>query len=499
MSTPHPAAVSSPESKDSEIAQLRAENARLRQREQEQQQRAMERQQQRLERARARQRDVRRQSYGVLSMAMAPATPGPAVSALTESAAAALYPATPPRSAGQSVRRVDFVSPLAGPELDDGGSSSDDEEGATEDFTPVPPSSLTSHPAAQGNTDSEKRKRAVIGKALRKVAAPERFKGATADDKDKVEAWCDQMTRYLDGQFYGCDPQDSEVKARRMTLVLNLVDQPASIWLNNMYREELGHSWEDIRPHFIATVREGRDTPAALEQRMDSLAYGRGKCRDLLSFNQEFETLRIRLYPSSSTDGEMSRRSGRDYGAAIRRGDTPLYVEVIKILDIMTGAVRQAELKEWKQATASAVRIRQVEREALRSAEHVNGGRGFRGGKVERAAVNQLQDSEVRPAAANGAAGRGNGAETWQRQEGEEEPEDATGSTQVNVADVRRQGGAGGRLQQRPRFLTEDEMSKLRAAGRCFRCYEKGHRAADAQCQGKGKPQRRPTAEELKA
>jgi hypothetical protein len=224
---------------------------------------------------------------------------------------------------------------------------------------------------------------------------------------------------------------------------------------------------------------------------MDSLAFGKGKCRDLLSFNQEFETLRIRLYPSSSTDGEMSRRSGRDYGAAIKRGNHLLYLEILRIFAATPGLdqFRQRELREWKQAAASAVRIREVELEASRSVQ-----------LVERAAVHQLQ--EAKPAATGSSARRGGGEaelQTWQRLEGEEEPADATVSAQANVADARRQGGAGGRAQQRPRFLTEDEMSKLRAAGRCFRCYEKGHRAADAQCQGKGKPQRRPTAEELKA
>ncbi len=73
-------------------------------------------------------------------------------------------------------------------------------------------------------------------------------------------------------------------------------------------------------------------------------------------------------------------------------------------------------------------------------------------------------------------------------------------STQANAAGVRRHGEPGGRARQRPRFLTEDEMKKLMVAGRCFKCYAKGHRASDDSCPRRGKPnERKSTAEELKA
>ena len=46
----------------------------------------------------------------------------------------------------------------------------------------------------------------------------------------------------------------------------------------------------------------------------------------------------------------------------------------------------------------------------------------------------------------------------------------------------------------------KDEMKKLMAAGRCFKCYAKGHRASDDSCPRRGKPnERKPTVEELNA
>ena len=247
-------------------------------------------------------------------------------------------------------------------------------------------------------------------------------------------------------------------------------------------------------------MRDGRDTPAALRQRMDSLAFGRGKCRDLLSFNQEFETLRMKLYPTSSTDLAMSQVSADYYGKAIRRGDPELYVEALRFLTIAAGLNqdRQPELREWKAAAADAVRIRDVQREAQRAIQANSGGRG--GWRAERAAVNQLQQQT-----APGPAAQGPDADpqTWERQEGEQDA-GAVGDAQANAVGTRRQGEpqTGGRLQQqqRPRYLPEDEVTKLRAAGRCFKCYQKGHRSSDASCPGRGKPhQRRPTTEELKA
>jgi hypothetical protein len=462
------------------LAQALADVARMQRAQQEAEQLAHLQQVERQRRLQAKERDrQRRQSMGQ------PSTPAPAVSALTETAAGRLNTSTPTRRSfgSQPLHRVAFASPSTQQLEEVYGSEEDDEK--------------TAEPAAaaQANADSEyeKKKQEIIGKAMRKIPAPDKFKGDSNDDKDKVEAWCTQLTNYLDGQFYGIPRED--VKAERMTHVLGLLDKPASTWVNNMYSEEKDHSWEqDIMPLFINIVRDGRDTPAALKQRMESLAYGRGKCRDILSFNQEFETLRVKLYPTSSTDVAMSRVMADAYGNAIRRGDSELYVEALRFLTIAGGLNpnQQPELSEWKAAAAEAARIRGVQREAQRSIQLTSGGRGGWRAQPDRAAVNQLQQT-------NPAARSETELLTSERQEGEQEPADGPGDAQANAAGVRRQGEPDSR-QQRPRFLAEDEMKKLMAAGRCFKCYGKGHRASDATCPGKGKPNlRRPTAEELKA
>ena len=469
-----------------ELAQARLAVDRL---QLEAQQRLQEQQAQSLEQQRrhaARARDMRRQSQGMPLLGYA--TPAPAVSSLTESAAARLNTVTPMGQRTQSQHRgVAFASPSTRPQPDDVYGSEED-DGPILAAAPLP------------NAEDERRKQEIIGKAMRRMPAPDKFRGDTNDDKDRVEAWCTQVTSYLDSQFYGISRD--EVKVERMTLVLGLLDKPASTWVNNMYSEERGDSWEDIQPLFITTVRDGRDTPAALRQRMDSLAFGRGKCRDLLSFNQEFETLRMKLYPTSSTDLAMSQVSADYYGKAIRRGDPELYVEALRFLTIAAGLNqdRQPELREWKAAAADAVRIRDVQREAQRAIQANSGGRG--GWRAERAAANQLQQ-QTAPGPAAHCQGPDAEPQTWERQEGEQDA-GAVGDAQANAVGTRRQGEphAGGRpqQQQRPRYLPEDEVTKLRAAGRCFKCYQKGHRSSDASCPGRGKPhQRRPTTEELKA
>jgi hypothetical protein len=366
--------------------------------------------------------------------------------------------------------------------------------------------------AAAPSDDSEaaaevKRKQDIVAKAMRRIAAPDKFKGDSAKDMDRVETWCQQLNNYLEALFYGV-PRD-EAKVPRMSIVLSLLDEPASTWVNNMYSEEAGHSWEDIMPQFIMTIRDGRDTPASLMERMDQLAYGERPCVNLLAFNKEFETLRVRLYPTSSIDSAMSQVVGMLYGKAIKRGDLALYVEVRRTLSLACGlnAEYQYSLSQWKAATAEAVKIVEMQRQLQQAAAGAGGGRGGGGWRRgDRAAVNQLQH-----AARAGQRDDEGDDHTRERQEGEQQGAGAAGPVEVqaNVVGARRQGeGAGDRRQQQPHqeqsrrrfYLKPDELEKLKAAGRCFKCYQPGHRSADAVCKLHGQDnQRHPTAEELKA
>jgi hypothetical protein len=302
--------------------------------------------------------------------------------------------------------------------------------------------------------------------------------------------------------------QADEVKAERMTHVLGLLDKPASTWMNNIYSEAAGHSWEMIMPAFIAMVREGRDTRAALTQQMKTLKFGWGKCRDLLSFNEQFETLRMKLYPSSSIDRNMSIRCGEDYGAAIERGDPDLYVEVLRGLNFRADQTHEPDLSAWRTATANAVRIREVQRDVLRNHPQraIGGGqRGFQQQQQLRPALRPAAMARVAAAqhADLHAIGTLGGDETEERKEGEEDA--ATVQQQLHYAGAARRGGGGGAAAgsaaHRPQSyrLSDDERRQLMTAGRCFQCYAKGHLAKDPACPERGQPRRAPLSQQLKA
>ncbi len=80
---------------------------------------------------------------------------------------------------------------------------------------------------------------------------------------------------------------------------------------------------------------------------MNKLVYGRGKCRDLLSLEKEFEQLRIKLHPTSSSNLAMNREVGQMYGQAIERGDPLLAAEMQRILAVHKD---DPTLRQWKSA-----------------------------------------------------------------------------------------------------------------------------------------------------
>jgi len=359
-----------------------------------------------------------------------------------------------------------------------GDDDSDNDEDQQEHYTHerhAPPTL----PAAQ--------RQAIISKALMKIPCPGRFSGKDDKDKDNCDNWCKQMTNYLNGLFRGI----TDAHAERMQVVLGLLDQPASDWMNGVYREEDDMSWEQLQPAFLEYIQGGRDRRALWKEKMEALAYGRGKCKDLLQFDHEFETLRIKLYPSSSANADMNQRSADDYGAAIRRGDTRLYIECIRLLG---RDFEHATLSDWKKVAQQAVAVRNLTRE-VRGAPDT----AFRPGHsyhaprppmhAERASVQSMDRIE------------GDGAEADDTLARDETEEDL--STAVQALDTRRraQGPTASSDRTRGVQLSDDMRKQLMAKGLCFSCYKRGHRARDVnECPNKGKRATRlPSKDEINA
>lgn len=249
-------------------------------------------------------------------------------------------------------------------------------------------------------------------------------------------------------------------------------------------------SWEELQPAFLEYIHGGRDRRALWKEKMEALAYGRGKCKDLLQFDHEFETLRIKLYPSSSANPDMNQRSADDYGAAIRRGDPRLYIECIRLLG---RDFENATLSDWKKVAQQAVAVRNLTREVRGVPEiGVRNGYSYRPSQpptqTERASVQNMRTLD------------GDAVEQddiWTQTTEEEAP------TAIQAVNTGKQAPSATSSSENKRGvqLSEEMRKQLMAKGMCFSCYKRGHRARDInECPNKGKRATRlPTKEELNA
>ena len=415
-------------------------------------------------REQARLRDLRRSTRYVPSFG----TPAPVVTSLTDPFVSRLH-SSPPQRDQPSLRSLRHS---------DDDSDHDDEPQENYTNERKSPETLT---AAQRQT--------IINKALTKIPSPGRFSGKEEKDKDNCENWCKQMTNYLNGLFRGI----TDAHAERMQIVLGLLDQPASDWMNGIYREEESMSWEELQPAFLEYIQGGRDRRALWKEKMEALAYGRGKCKDLLQFDHEFETLRIKLYPSSSANPDMNQRSADDYGAAIRRGDTRLYIECIRLLG---RDFENATLSDWKKVAQQAVAVRNLTREVRGAPDaFVRPGYSYRSSQLptpaERASVQNMDRMDGSAAEADGIL----------MQDEAEPQEDSTTAIQAVNTGRHAHGTTASSESKRGVQLSEDVRRQLMAKGMCFSCYKRGHRARDVnECPNKGKRATRlPSKEELNA
>jgi len=445
---------------------------------------ARRREEERDRREQARLRDLRRGTMYIPSLT----TPAPVVTSLTDPFVSRLHPSP----GGQQSRRsldsaLRAVGDLNARQSDD---DSDDDDNQQEDNTDERSSSRSQAarlvPSESSVTLMAAQRQAIINKALTKIPSPGRFSGKDEKDKDNCENWCKQMTNYLNGLFRGI----TDAHAERMQIVLGLLDQPASDWMNGVYREEENMSWEQLQPAFLEYIQGGRDRRALWKEKMEALAYGRGKCKDLLQFDHEFETLRIKLYPSSSANPDMNQRSADDYGAAIRRGDPRLYIECIRLLG---RDFENATLSDWKKVAQQAVAVRNLTREVRGVPETgVRSGYSYRPSQLptqaERASVQNMRTLD---------------GDATEQDDISTQPAEEESSTAIQAVNTGRQAQTATSSSENKRGvqLSEEMRKQLMAKGVCFSCYKRGHRARDVnECPNKGKRATRlPTKEELNA
>lgn len=421
---------------------------------------------------------ARRASIGILTQASpAPPSPTTRASVLTDSSLAAFR--TPPSSAPAVAQaRVRFAV-----DEDTQNAESDDE------FTSRTAAAFASE--SESATPATKTKTSRLIKALTKIPAPSKFSGETEAEKDRVEDWVRKTNNWLDGQL-----GDEGTPKDRMRFIVNLLEGPAAQWLSSVYHEpedtpeDEQITWAELQKPFIDFIRGGTESRVIWEQRMDELRMFHGNVPNLAKQEQEFELLRMRLYPTSSTDMTLNQVTGTLYRQAVQRGNLPLYAEMLRVL----GPNDKPSLAECKRAAGLAYKITQSEK-AARTSSGWQRGKLWSGQGRSWATASQSQGQQ---AAAVHHVNTQEGSDGQHEGEGGEEGQP---SSSIQGMQSGGQGGAkkGGRTggAPGPSMLTDAQFQQVMAEGRCFQCYQKGHRARDNACPEKGKSRRKPAPGEL--
>jgi hypothetical protein len=420
----------------------------------------------------ARVRSQRRQSMGL------PSTLTTMTSSLTE-------PAFTSPSRGHGRVSVGFM-PLDNDEESEGegDESKSDESDDDSDSASV----RRSKKGSKSRADKESK---IIRKALSSLKPPANFSGETNAEKDRVEQWVSSVNNYLWGKL-----ETVKAPEARMIMVRSLLSGSALDWVDSMYGDGVVQSWEQLQPLFIEHIRGSRDTKEQAREAMRRIAFGKGKCRpgDLLSYNSEFEALRVKLYPSSSTHAEMNEQAASDYLEGIRRGHLEFSIELRRGLMHARQPGVLPTLAEVKTAASRAWEIwRDLNKLAKTSSDSTTSSarssRPSQHSTSSQSTVNNVGVDRV----------DGSDDETWERQEGEAEEPASVQTVNARRPNNRPTGGDQAGQPQRGYQLSDAQREQLGKLGRCFRCYGKGHKSWEKACPAKGKPQRAPTAEQLKA
>ena len=245
-----------------------------------------------------------------------PATPLPSppqVSAMTNSAYAHLRTPVPDPVNPRGIRQSAGGRPLEGIVYEEEGSF--DEEDAIESEeeeevkSPEVKKSLSKLSAVEEDKEATK-----LAKVMSKRAAPTAFFGEKEAERENVESWVIDANDYLDSQFEQLKGQHPK---QRLQLIRSYIKGAAANWINAAVQTDPSQTWESLQKPFIEFIRGGRESRALYLEKMKTLTYGKGNCKDLLKLEQEFEQLRIKLYPSSST---VPLRSMRLWGENMQIG-----------------------------------------------------------------------------------------------------------------------------------------------------------------------------------
>ena len=346
-----------------------------------------------------------------------------------------------------------------------------DDDGEEKETTTATPAGRT--PMADEEVDAKDADR--LAKIMSKMDRPVKFSGEKEKEQEEVESWADDVSNYLASQF---GTLQGRYPAFEWTLLLSLLTGTARQWVEGERGLNRWTSWEALKPRFIVFISGGRESRTLHLEQMKALVYGKGKCKDLLSLEREFERLRVKLYPSSSTSPEMNEVVGRWYSEIIERGDVDLYAEMLRGI----GAKQQPTLSDWKTAAVNALRIREILAPSRRASQLAGRGRDFYRSQ------GQARTSTTSVNAVDGG----------EDEEGQGETTDLDG--EAAQIEGRPKSSRPSRPPGKAGFRLPDEVyRRVMEKKLCLQCYRPGHRIGEAACKEKGQNKRMPTEQELKA
>lgn len=399
---------------------------------------------------------------------LVPATPLPSVPKVSQITSTSYANLSTPSVRTRHSTRLSVGDVGAAEEVKDGYVEVDDGDAVENRRSPSRP--LRSASTLPPEVDEDK-EAAKLAKVMSKTPVPEKYSGETDKEREDVESWVESVDDYLAGQF---GQLAGEYPQQEWTLMRSLLKGTAKKWFKSAKDTDPTQTWETLKDAFVEFIQGGSESRSLLMEKMEALVYGQDKCKDLLSLEKEFEQLRIKLFPSSSSDPAMNALVGRMYGDAIKRGDRRLYAEMLRALI----AKDQPTLADWKTAAVKANHIQKAIAHTLRGASRPATGYQPRWGQAPRATGETLNEIG----------------------EGEREEGETDAMAEAAVQQVEGRPSRPGRPPQRgqPFRLADDIFALVKAKNLCVQCYWPGHYRGDVACKERGRPRRAPTAEDMK-
>ena len=187
-----------------------------------------------------------------------------------------------------------------------------------------------------------------------KADPPKRFAGT---DAQRVGAhyWLLEARNWLELAGRGQDD------ATLVSLFATALEGPASRWLfdlrSRVERKGSPLTLQKVFDEFVLKFESGVSR-VLLQQELNTLVYGKGKCRDIYATDAEFDRIVGQLFPYLDDSSDLMSLLADRYASIFEKGDIELWKEASRAFP--------ATVDEWKAAIQKAYTFQQVVAQADR-------------------------------------------------------------------------------------------------------------------------------------